>query len=162
MIGLWFISSTPLHITVYRTSIVNCFITNNNFFSLGRHRECLLWLKPLRLICVPSLLPSLSEHIPACSFTCIPVCVLCLSRGLGRCWLLVNGYLPALCCDRNRSDLCAYQREKMIVTNTRAVDSGGICGDHYWRAVCVSAERLQVLVIDHFNDLHVKSNVCNH
>lgn len=74
----------------------------------------------------------------------------------------MNGYLPAVRCDRNRSDLCAYQRAKTAATNTRAVDSGGICGDHYRRAVCVSAERLQVLVIDHFNDLHVKEGACNH
>lgn len=73
--------STPLLITVYRTPIVNSFITNNNFFTLERHRWCLLWLKTPRSTCVPSFSVFLTR-------TFLPVvlhaylCVCCVCRGV--------------------------------------------------------------------------------
>lgn len=56
---------------------------------------------------------------------------------------------------------CLSARKPSRQTSRLSIQ-GGICGDHYCLVAFVSAERLQVLVIDQFNDPDVKEIGFNH
>ncbi len=124
---------------------------------------CLVWLKSSSP--QPHSGIRIDLHSPALCLTFqrevlyAYLCVMCLSRGLGCCWLLVNGYLPAMCCDRNCGspipEPCAYQRENHHDKHPCCQFRRNLWWSLLTSCVCVSRE-VKVLVIDQFNDLRVK------